>query len=84
MQVWLTDDAKGLVQFINASEYYYVNYFIASVIYVLLSNWAFEATIVLNDYLIPHNATFHKVARRVGIIFAAWTAIYIVVLLVRL
>ena len=79
--MWLVYDAKQRLIYIP--NYPLMNFLLATGIFLALSNWLFEATVVLNDALVPSDITAKALGRRVAAATAALTALYALVAVCR-
>ena len=79
--LWLVYDAKQRLIYIP--NYPLMNFLLATGIFLALSHWLFEATIVLNDALVPSDIAPKALSRRLATAAAALTALYALVAVCR-
>jgi N-acetylneuraminate 9-O-acetyltransferase len=79
--LWLVRDAKQRLVYLPA--YPLLNFLLATAVFLLLSNWLFEATVVLNDALLPPDMAPPLVARRLAAVAGTLLALYAVIATVR-
>ena len=58
------------------ANYPLLNFLVATFVFLVLSNWLFEATVTLNDALVPSDITPAALGRRATFAAVALAALY--------
>ena len=79
--LWLVRDAKQRLVYIP--DYPLLNFLLATSIFLLLSNWLFDATVVLNDAFIPPDIAPAALGRRIVALGTGLAALYASIAVLR-